>query len=919
MKKYYIYFFVISICFLGGFEFVNAATNVYYSVGQNTNDHKITSGTLTVTIVGGVATFSEAQTATNLGVGDKVTYNTTTIAYIASKTSTTVWNLVTAIGAPVPDAAGQTVDSITHAYSSLSSAESSIPTPLGTSDLVTGDYILNIPLYNDAGAADTTAVTIAGWTTGTNNYIKIYTPTSTTTEANQSQRHSGVWDNNKYWLETSGGAASPLKISSSTDTNHVRVEGLQVSSGLNASGNSVVDSTNARDIRISNNIFRQGSTTNTFGLTIYGNSSTVARVFNNIFYDFSGGNYGLQLRSTQPTSYVYNNTFYNCAAGIGNFAGTNTRAKNNLIQGLLSGQSFFTNLNASSSNNICNISGGSCSSVATSTFIDTISKNFHLPSSDTVAKDTGADLSTDFSTDIDGETRSGVWDVGADEYNDIIPPTLSPVNIVSNNASTSLAKTGDVVTLAFTSSESVSTPTVTITGASSSVSGGPTAWSATHTMLITDTEGTVAFTINFADTAGNAGTQVTTTTDASAVTFDRTAPTLVGVPTFGTITTNSIEIIKPSSVTENGSGLYQWQARRDSTTELGFIATSTISITDSSLSENTQYTYGGQFKDNAGNVSDYGTTGSQYTLADAPTNLSASAGSNNITLTIDSLPNATSGLSGYYFSRSGANSGWIQTNIWQDTGLACENSYDYSVKYRNGNGVETDSISITKSTTGCGGGGMPASWNNKPIVPPSGFKMIINSGINKTPSRIIDLNFNAGDDSKRMAISMTGDFTDASQENYQPNKQVDICSKFSGAIKNITCHDGVYTIYVKFYTQQGVSSDVILGKVELVTSRQFPVAITRPINESPKAPEAVFLRNLRYGMRSDDISKLQEALSTNLEIYPEGLITGYFGSLTKKAVQRFQLKYKIVNSKSDPGFSLVGLKTRKKLNELYGR
>lgn len=108
---------------------------------------------------------------------------------------------------------------------------------------------------------------------------------------------------------------------------------------------------------------------------------------------------------------------------------------------------------------------------------------------------------------------------------DATAPTLSPVHIQSNNANTAFAKTGDVVTLTFTSSESVSTPTVTIAGASSAVTGGPTAWPATHTMLITDTEGTVPFTINFTDLAGNPGTQVTSTTDSSSVTFDRTNPT----------------------------------------------------------------------------------------------------------------------------------------------------------------------------------------------------------------------------------------------------------------------------------------------------------------------------------------------------------------------------------------------------------
>src|SRR3989344_4190111 len=47
--------------------------SVYYSVGQNTNDHK--TGSPTMSISSGVATFSVAQTATNMGVGDRVTYN----------------------------------------------------------------------------------------------------------------------------------------------------------------------------------------------------------------------------------------------------------------------------------------------------------------------------------------------------------------------------------------------------------------------------------------------------------------------------------------------------------------------------------------------------------------------------------------------------------------------------------------------------------------------------------------------------------------------------------------------------------------------------------------------------------------------------------------------------------------------------
>jgi hypothetical protein len=58
-------------------------------------------------------------------------------------------------------------------------------------------------------------------------------------------------------------------------------------------------------------------------------------------------------------------------------------------------------------------------SSATPTFVNAAGGDLHLSPSDTTWKDQGADLSADtrfaFSTDGDGATRSGTWDIGADE------------------------------------------------------------------------------------------------------------------------------------------------------------------------------------------------------------------------------------------------------------------------------------------------------------------------------------------------------------------------------------------------------------------------------------------------------------------------------------------------------------------------
>ena len=84
------------------------------------------------------------------------------------------------------------------------------------------------------------------------------------------------------------------------------------------------------------------------------------------------------------------------------------------------------------------------------------------------------------------------------------------------------------------------------------------------------------------------------------------------------------------------------------------------------------------------------------------------------------------------------------------------------------------------------------------------------------------------------------------------------------------------------------------------------------------APTLIELnRTLTVGSSGSDVDFLQEFLSKDLLIYPEGRVTGYFGSLTKSAVQKFQEKYGIAK-KGDVGYGVVGPKTRAKVNELAG-
>jgi len=71
-----------------------------------------------------------------------------------------------------------------------------------------------------------------------------------------------------------------------------------------------------------------------------------------------------------------------------------------------------------------------------------------------------------------------------------------------------------------------------------------------------------------------------------------------------------------------------------------------------------------------------------------------------------------------------------------------------------------------------------------------------------------------------------------------------------------------------------------------------------------------FERDLSIGSRGDDVTRLQTFLSKNTQFYPEGLVTGYYGEMTNRAISRLKNEYQIIESN-------FGEKTRKTLNQLF--
>ena len=130
-------------------------------------------------------------------------------------------------------------------------------------------------------------------------------------------------------------------------------------------------------------------------------------------------------------------------------------------------------------------------------------------------------------------------------------------------------------------------------------------------------------------------------------------------------------------------------------------------------------------------------------------------------------------------------------------------------------------------------------------------------------------------------------------------------------------------------TTQTEDIQVLLRKIEFL-EKQLAVLQAQlkelmgveEIEQTEQTEQGQFLsKNLRYGDRGEQVKLLQSWLAKDAQVYPEGLVTGYFGPLTKAAVIRFQEKYQedvLAPWGLKQGTGFVGPTTKAKLNQLYG-
>ena len=272
------------------------------------------------------------------------------------------------------------------------------------------------------GTADTTAVTIDGWTTSAIQCIKIWADPA------ESYRHSGKWETgNKYRFFVTGETATIIF----NHEEYVKFDGLQIKSDTSSGRNIYTETANLpSQIDISNCYIETNC-----GYGIYDEQYIrLYRIWNCIFNDthseYYPGGAGIWINAYSSGEWIiYNCTFNDHYGGIHIECGSVSYIKNCLFVNC--DTDLYSNISKTdtycATDNNSTLSGLNSSGGTYHRFSQTFSfvgaADFHLASNDAGALGYGLNLYNDaifpFQDDIDGQDRGGAsasWDIGADQW-----------------------------------------------------------------------------------------------------------------------------------------------------------------------------------------------------------------------------------------------------------------------------------------------------------------------------------------------------------------------------------------------------------------------------------------------------------------------------------------------------------------------
>ena len=355
-------------------------------------------------------------------------------------------------------------------------------------------------------------------------------------------------------------------------------------------------------------------------------------------------------------------------------------------------------------------------------------------------------------------------------------------------------------------------------------------------------------------------------------------------------------------------------------------------FSDTGLSASTTYSYTVSAYDAAGNNSAPSTPLSATTLATItpPIILAISAGSpGQTTATITWTTDKTStsqvnyGTTSAYGQATAVNNSLVTSHSASLSGLSAGTTYHFQVVSVDASGnqsVSSDHTFTTQAASSGGSGGGSGGGGSVPtkvsLTAPTGLiaTPISASSISLTwsPSTGATITgYRIWRSGYYLGYAPSTSFTDT---NLAPNTTYSYSISAYDAASDVSPQSAAVSGTTLARSQTPVTPPVTAPVV-------YPKPSTPTVPSSPtgtgSTPSSVTVgsltANLSYGSSGSQVASLQKFLAQYPSIYPSGLVTGFFGNLTRQAIINFQAGYGIATSIE---YGIVGPVTRAKINAI---
>ena len=428
--------------------------------------------------------------------------------------------------------------------------------------------------------------------------------------------------------------------------------------------------------------------------------------------------------------------------------------------------------------------------------------------------------------------------------------------------------------------------------------------------------GIYAYTVAAYDAAGNIS-PMSRQANVSLIP-DTTAPSKPAGLAVTADSTSTLSVVSSTRITVS------WNASTDNVSVAGYyVYRDGVQLTTSTLASTSYadrvppgtYRYAVAAYDASQNLSDQSAP-AQITIVfdnappSAPTNLSASI-DRALPLAIDLSWTAASdniGVAGYYVYRNGASIGSVASTSYVNSGLAPGNylyavaAYDAARNISN----QSPSVSATVSTDVVG-----------PSVP-------ANLSVARVPS---GLRLSWAPSSDNVAVKGYYVYRGGTKiGDVSSTPYLDSIASTSTVSYIVVAYDPTGNLSGESPPLNVIPSQVLLSTsaatstVQAATSSAPAVVPPAPPVVAPPSSgtTTIFTAPLYFGLRNAQVKSMQSVLLKQGYLDPASA-TGFFGSITRQAVKKFQCDQKIVcaGGPASTGWGIVGAKTRKALNGLY--